>query len=240
MISLFCKEFYEFYKSYLYYDGKDVDFDLPFEQISDGKMASFLISYATWKMTKETNIDFITWIATVATNMGSFEITSPSEIGDIKSAIGEMKANLYEKTGKTGRTWVLASPRTINYLSMIKTSCLPDNFNTRDGNRQRTAQDYNYVFSCGDTDYYQDINITDESIYVGLQGGPESSSIYYTPYKEYFVQGGENYYTGQSNIFFRLRDAWVTNPLDNGTGTTDSEYIMRSTVSYTSMGTIIN
>ena len=100
---------------------------------------------------------------------------------------------------------------------------------------------HNYVFTCGETDYYQDINIPEGEIYVGLSGGPGESSIYYTPYKEYFIQGGEDFNTGQSNVFFRLRDDWVTNPIDAGgiTGDNNSEFIVKSTVTYT-MGSVIN
>lgn len=242
--NLFGPQFSKNYKEYLFYDGSDVEFVNPFEtttktingsyeQTQDGKLAEFFINFATWRMSRKTNIDFTTWLGTVATDMGAFTIADGTEILNLKAAIGEMKAKVYTDTQKTSRTWVLSDPKTINYLLLSSTTCAPDNKMARKGKRSPNAIDYNYVFTCGETDYYQDINIPVGEIYVGITGGPNESSIYYTPYKEYFIQGGEDYQTGQSNIFFRLRDDWVTNPIDTGTGAADSDFIVKSTVTYT-------
>lgn len=239
---LFGDEFDKIYRDFLFYDGTDVDMENPLElntndDIVDQKLAKFFIEYATWRMSRETNIDFITWLGTVATDVGAYDITDFDDIGNLKGVIAEMKEYLYQ-TGKTGRTWVLASPKIIDYLLMTSTTCAPDNKNTRKGKRIPTSIDYNYVFSCGEIDYYQDINITDK-IYAGLSGGAGITSVFYTPYKEYFVQGGEDFQTGQSNVWFRIRDDWVTNPLDNGTDTADSDFICSADITF-SVGTLLN
>ncbi len=235
---LFGDNFEKVFRNFLYYDGTDVDLEDAFEidtmndkESTDLPLSKFFIEYATWRMSRKTNVDFINWIDTVATGLGTVTITAPGDINTLKLALAEAKSELYKNTGKTGRTWILASPETINYLLMDKTTCTPDNKMTRKGKRIATSEDYNYVFSCGEVDYYQDINLTSQ-IYAGITGGPGVSSVYYTPYKEYFVQGGEDYQTGQSNIWFRTRDAWSTNPLDNGTGSADSDYILKVVVAY--------
>lgn len=251
---LFGPNFDRLFKNYLYYDGTDIDIINDFETTinpqdtqdtqtydepndSDLKLSKFFIEYATWRMSRKTNIDFITWLNTVATNLGAYDITDFNDIGNIKGVVAELKDNLYSGTGKTGRTWVLGSPKIINYLLMT-TTCTPDNTIIRNGKRIPTTKDYNYVFSCGETDYYQDINITDK-VYVGLQGTASVTSVFYTPYKEYFVQGGEDFYTGQSNIWFRLRDDFVLNPLDTGTGTGDSNFVLSADITF-SVGTLLN
>ena len=235
---LFGDNFEKIFRNFLYYDGTDVDLENTFEinamqdkESTDIPLSKFFMEYATWRMSRKTNSDFITWVDTVATGLGTVTIASPEDINTLKLAIAEMKSKLYKNTGKTGRTWVLASPETINYLLLDKTSCAPDNKMTRKGKRIATSEDYNYVFSCGEVDYYQDVNLASQ-IYAGIAGGSGVSSVYYTPYKEYFVQGGEDYQTGQSNIWFRTRDAWATNPLDNGTGAADSDYILKVVVNY--------
>ncbi len=243
---LFGPEFGENYRKYLFYDGTDVDFKNPFEittqnvngdyeQTQDGKLADFFINFATWRMSRKTNIEFATWLDDVCTDMGGFTVASGADIVNLKGAVGEMKAKVYSDTQKTGRTWVLSDPKTINYLLQSSTTCVPDNKQAKTGKRIATGIDYNYVFTCGETDYYQDVNIPVGEIFVGIAGGPNESSVYYTPYKEYFIQGGEDFSTGQSNIFFRLRDDWVTNPIDTGgeVGDNDSIFIVKSTVTYT-------
>jgi hypothetical protein len=64
----------------------------------------------------------------------------------------------------------------------------------------------------------------EESIIMGFDGemGPNTASIYYTPFKEYIIQGGDNYTTGQSTVFYRVRDAWDVNPLDTFDGSQTS------------------
>lgn len=239
---LFGSNFQDMYRDFLYYDGTDIDMENSFEvdanwdkESTDMPLAKFFMEYATWRMSRKTNTDFISWVDGVATDLGTFAVADAASISTLKLAVGEMKSKLYESTGKTGRTWVLAGPATINYLLLDKTTCAPDNKMTRKGKRIATSEDYNYVYSCGEIDYYQDVNLVGGEIYAGLAGGAGVASVYYTPYKEYFVQGGEDYQTGQSNIWFRTRDAWVTNPLDDGTGAgnNDSDYIVKSTVSYT-------
>ena len=237
--SLFGDNFAKLFKRYLYYDGTDVDMENRFEintkedkESTDIPLANFFIQYATWRMSRKTNEDFINYLGTVATKMGNYEVAQADDIQNIKSVVAELKEQVYSKTGKTGRTWVLASPKIINYLLMMSSTCAPDNNIMRDGKRIATSVDYNYVFTCGEVDYYQDSNITDE-LFVGLSGEAGVSSIFYTPYKEYFVQGGEDYYTGQSNVWFRLRDDWTTNPLDNGKGANSSDFVAQAGINFT-------
>ncbi len=248
--SLFGQDFNKLMQVYLYYDGTDIDMIDPFEtntlddkESTDLRLSKFFIEYATWRMSRKTNQDFVTWAQGIASDLGTVTITDTANLKDLRLAVAEMKASVYKNTGKTGRTWVLASPENINYLLMTSSTCSPDNKVMRKGKRIARSEDYNYVFSCGETDYYQDSNITDD-MYVGLSGQAGVSSLFYTPYKEYFVQGGEDYYTGQSNIWFRLRDDWVTNPLDNFGGVNDlgtpvvgtgSDYIVKAIVDITAV-----
>ena len=237
--SLFGDNFNRLMKKYLYYDGTDVDMQNDFElsttadkESIDVPMAKVFIQYASWRMSRKTNEDFVAFLSGVAKPLGSYTVTTAEEIHNVKGVVAELKDYVYTNTGKTGRTWVLSSPKIINYLLMMSSTCAPDNKLMKDGKRIAKSSDYNYVFTCGEVDYYQDVNITDE-VYCGITGDAGVASIFYTPYKEYFVQGGEDYYSGQSNIWFKLRDAWTTNPLDNGTGTADSQFVAKATVTFT-------
>lgn len=231
--NLFGNDFDDNFRNFLYYDGAETgtkDDNNPHENKND-KLAKFFMQFATWKMSRKTNLEFVNWLSTVSTPKGTYDVANINDIGNIKGVVAELKDALYTQTEKTGRVWVLGSPKIINYLQMTETSWLPDNTATRTGKRVAKSEDYNYVFSSGEVDYYQDINIVDK-IYCGISGGPGVSSVFYSPYKEYFIQGGEDYQTGQSNVFFRLRDAWVTNPLDNGTGVADSDYIVSGNITF--------
>ena len=99
-----------------------------------------------------------------------------------------------------------------------------------------------YVMTMGDIEVYQydsDGTVTGGSqgttetsgrIYMGYMGDtPNSASIYYTPYKEYFIKGGDDYNTGQSMIAYRIRDHWSTNPLDTYDKSIDNVEIENST-----------
>jgi hypothetical protein len=76
-----------------------------------------------------------------------------------------------------------------------------------------------FVGQFGDVKVYQyrgSRTDTTENIIMGFDGenGPNTASIYYTPYKEYLIQGGDDYTTGHSQVFFRVRDGWDVNPQD--------------------------
>lgn len=231
--SLFGAEFNDEYRNFLFYDGTDIDLEKDFElntttnhiKSKSHLLPGFVIRYASWLMSKKTNSEFISWLRTEATKEGTATISSFSEIENIQYIVAELKAKIYSKTGKVGRSWVLTSPVIIDYLLAYASSAGGDaKVIIKDKRKANaTVKDYNYVFSLGETDYYQDSSIisdiTGTDIFVGVQKEANETSIYYTPYKEYFVQAGENFYTGQSNIYFRLRDAWVTNPLDTFDGT---------------------
>lgn len=236
--SLFGPEFNELYKDYLMYDGKPYDTNNPmFVKSTKEELANFFISYATWKMSRQTNTEFIAWMALQATEMGTVTPLATEGMDALKFVVAEMLAKVYEDTGKAGRTWVLSSPKIINLLMMVMKISGPSSSNYIN-RRVPTAQDYNYVFTMGNTDFYQDADAAlEDTIYAGIVGGADSSSIFYSPYKEYFIAGGEDYNTGQSNVFFRLRDAWTTNPLDSSDNddSNDSDYIVTATLDLTNL-----
>jgi hypothetical protein len=183
-------------------------------------------------MTTKINYDFVEWMSTVATNKGSATIASWTEMTKITTIMAELKEALYKNTHKSGSYWVLVSPRIASYLNSTLSSNL-DNLSLTSGVMTGRANNFEngFVTIIGDIEVYQhDFNEatdsplvtggvvdnaeTDTVIYMGYRGGPGTASVYYTPYNEYIVQGGEDYMTGQSNVFYRVRDSWETNPLD--------------------------
>ncbi len=207
---LFGDEFRHLINTYLYYD----DLAPEFETSSEGKLSKVFMEYSTWKMFRKTNADFCTWLSTKAYDLGSLDITTYEEIGLLLGAVGEMKDYLFTQTGKTGRTWILASPKIINHLLMLQTNSVADNRAGRENKRVPNSLDISYSFTIGEIDFYQDVNITNK-MYAGITGSPGETSIFYTPFKEYFIQTAGDFNTGQSNLIYRLRDAFSLNPLDN-------------------------
>jgi len=193
---------------------------------TDNKVSQFFLEFGSYKLNNKINNDFMSWLGSVATIKGSATIASYSEMDKILGIIGELKEALFKQSGKSGKTWIVVSPRIANYLSTI------DNFinhnNAEWFNNGRTSPDTHinpYVGSFGDTDVFVynnaplagGISGTTETtgyIYIGLQGGPNSSSVFYMPYKKYILKGGSDSYTGQSSLFFKIRDAWTLNPQD--------------------------
>ncbi len=100
-----------------------------------------------------------------------------------------------------------------------------------------------FIGQFGDVKVYQyrgSRTDTSDSIVMGFDGdnGPNTASVYYHPYKEYLIQGGDNYMTGHSNIFYRVRDTWGVNPLDtfnksftspDGPPTDTADYLVKAT-----------
>jgi hypothetical protein len=51
------------------------------------------------------------------------------------------------------------------------------------------------------------------------EAGPNLASVYHCPFRETIIEGGDDFETGHSNIFYRARTKWIINPLDKFDGT---------------------
>ena len=196
----------------------------------NGPLAAFFLTLGQQRMTRKINTDFVAWLDTIASVKGTHAIASYDKMNELIGVMGELRETLYKGTRKSGPVWALVSPRIANFLATTLHSAHSSSTAFQAGRRVQSNLENGYVTTIGDITIYQNPMVpkknTDGSetytdqleatgeIFMGISGGPDSSSIYYYPYKEYIVQGGEDYYTGQSNVFFRVRDAWSTNPLD--------------------------
>ncbi len=195
----------------------------------NGPLATFFLYIGMQRMTSKINTDFITWLSQISTMKGTAVITQYSEMAKIYGIIGELREALYKNTKKSGRCWILVSPKIAAFLSSTLGSTMNNSADAyNQGKREVTNLENGYVLTMGDIEVYQynfygtpevtggtQADTEDAGvIYMGYTGGPGVSSIFYSPYKEYIVQGGEDYQSGQSNIFYRVRDEWSTNPLD--------------------------
>ena len=193
----------------------------------NGEIANFFLQLGQQRMTSKINKDFISWLGRTATNKGNALISTYAEMANIFGIIGELRESLYKSTHKSGSYWILVTPRIAGFLASTVGSSMnngADVFNK--GRTAPTNRKNGYVMTMGDIDVYQFDSLNDVTggtgassemtgeIYMGFTGGPGVSSVYYMPYKEYLVQGGDDYYSGQSSVFYRVRDAWTTNPLD--------------------------
>ena len=232
---------------------------------SNSKLGKFFFQVSMQKMTGKINQDFATWLAATATSKGTATIASYAEMDEILGVIAELKEALHRSTGKSGPVWILVTPRIAAYLAATIGSMKNNSADVYNkGKREVQNSENGYVLTMGDIEVYQyDFNksITEVTggdaasaeatgeIYMGFSGGPDVSSVYYTPYKEYIIQGGEDFYTGQSTIFYRVRDFWCTNPLDtydkaldavviedsttNPKVTNSSQYIVKADINFT-------
>jgi len=196
----------------------------------NGPLARFFLSVAQQRMASKVNLDFTTWLETVAKVKGTHKIASYDKMNEIIGVMGELRETLFKGTKKSGPVWALVTPRIANYLGTTLHSQHSSSQSFQNGRRIQNNLENGYVTTIGDITIYQAPMVpkkttngadtyTDQleatgEIYMGITGGPNNSSIYYYPYKEYIIQGGEDYYTGQSNVFYRVRDAWSVNPLD--------------------------
>lgn len=192
----------------------------------DEKVSQFFLEYGNYKLNNKVNADFMSWLGTTATVKGSATIANYSEMNKILGVIGELKEALFRQTGKSGKTWIVVSPRIANYLSTVESFVNHNNSEWFNKGRTSPKTDINpYVGSFGDTDVYVyngahlagGVTGTTETsgfIYVGLQGGPSSASVFYTPYKKYIVRSGDDSHTGHSVLWYKIRDAWTLNPQD--------------------------
>ena len=183
---------------------------------TDTLTASFFLPQMVTSAIKKVNSDFINWIKTKYYDYGTVDVPTISDYYRIFNAIGELREKLFADSGKTGSVFILTSPKIANYIAStigMTSSNGADVFES--GKPKQTTRKYGFVGQYGDVDVYQ-ANLGSDMIIMGYTGdnGPNTASVYYTPYKEYIMQGGDDYETGHSNVFFRIRDAWTTNPQD--------------------------
>lgn len=192
----------------------------------NGEIATFFLDLGQQRMTAKINRDYTDWLEKVATVKGSANIAAYTNMANIYGVIGELRESLFKSTHKSGACWILVTPKIAAFLSSTVGSTMNNSADVYNTGRRRASNKQNgYVMTMGDIDVYQydklhdvtggdqaDTEMTGE-IFMGFTGGPGVSSVFYMPYKEYLVQGGD-YYSGQSNVFYRVRDAWCTNPLD--------------------------
>lgn len=175
------------------------------------KVASFFFEYATTQMVKKTNFDFVTYLDVVATPLGTASITTTDSL---VFALAEMQSKLYgpERKKVAGRTWAICSPDVASALSV--SGEVFSGWDEKAEDRVPQSLENTYVCTLGNMDIYSSTDLADGGVIMGIIGNANTSSIYYTPYNEYMIAGGADAYTGISNVFFRVRDDFVTNPLD--------------------------
>jgi len=232
--SLFAGDFADSYADFMLYGPSD-----------DNELSTFFIAYATWKMTQKTDLEFMQWLEGRSTNIGTLTIPTYDDMNMLFGAISELTERLFLNNDRAGSTWLIVPPRVASFLSATIGAC-------QDKELLKAVRDIKLdpisgqsadpiqataVLKMGNIEVYQSADMTADAMYAGIIGGPNESSIFYSPYTEYFVQGGSDYKTGQSNVFFRLRDTWTTNPLEqelistenprpSTTGITNSSYVV--------------
>ena len=187
-------------------------------------LESFFLPQLMNKATTKINTDFLNYLDTVATNLGTVTIDTLDKMSVIFTAIGEMREALAENTNKSGSVFIVCTPRIANYIAgTLGMTSSNGGFFLEKGKPNQNPHLNGFVGQFGDVKVYQYRGVrpdTEESIIMGFDGenGPNTASIYYTPFKEYIIQGGDDYMTGQSTVFYRVRDAWDVNPLDTFDG----------------------
>ena len=214
----------------------------------NGPLAKFFLSLARQRIVSKINKDFTEWISTVATNKSvtPTSINAWAEMDKLVGVISELREALYKSSKKSGQYWIMVSPRIAAFLSTYygRQHNSADAFTK--GRRIPQNTQNGYVTTIGDIEVYQyNFDIAEDAgkIYMGYTGNAGTASIYYTPYNEYIVQGGEDYFTGQSNVFYRVRDKWEVNPLDTqnktltGTvvpeATNNSDFVVSADITFT-------
>jgi hypothetical protein len=215
--SMFGEDFPKLLRNFLANNGEVYGMEM---SDTDTLTASFFLPQMTSLAIKKVNTDFINWILTRYYNYGTVDIATVADQYKIFNAIGELREKLFVDSNKSGNVFVLTSPRIANYIAStigMTSSNGAEVFES--GKPKQTTRKYGFVGQYGDVDVYQ-ANFSNDIIIMGYTGdnGPNTASIYYTPYKEYIIQGGDDYETGHSNVFFRIRDAWTTNPQDTYRG----------------------
>jgi len=201
-------------------------------------IAKFMLDVGMRRMADKINYDFVEWIQKTATIKGKAVLATYAESTNIYGIIGELREALFKATGKSGKPCILVSPRIAAFISSTLGSTLATGATSFEVGRTIPQDRINgYVLTMGDIDVYQydfskiplpkgiepkvtggmvpQTHSEDKGyIYLGYQGlNADSASVYYMPYSEYLVQS-EDYETGQPTIWYKVRDAWTTNPLD--------------------------
>jgi len=193
----------------------------------NGPLARFFLTLARQRIVSKINKDFVQWIQDVATLKGSATIATWNNMTEVIGIMAEMREALFKNTGKSARYWLLVTPRIAAFLSTFYGRQHNDSDLYNKGRRKPNNFENGYVTTIGDIEVYQ-YDLYDDAVtggtpsdsenegkmFMGYKGGAGTSSVYYMPYNEYIVQGGEDYNTGQSSVFYRVRDTWETNPLD--------------------------
>ena len=210
IVSLFGKEFPQNYDKLIKSGGVLWDGQ-------NGPLARFFLSLAHQRMTGKINKDFTGWLKTTSFPVGAMTIATNDEMKQIITAISEMRQSLFERSGKNGQLWLITTPKIANFLSTFYQRQHNDADLFNSGKRIPSGAENGYIATIGDIEIYQypfAVSGTKNEMYMGYRGSAGTASVYYTPYSEYIVQGGEDYFTGQSNVYYRVRDTWETNPLD--------------------------
>ena len=240
--ALFNDEFPDILKKFIQEGGELYGFG---ESTLDTALENFFLPQMMNKAYAKINTDFISWADSTASVIGDVSIPTLQDMNIVFTAIGEMRERLAKNTNKSGSVFIIATPRIANYIAgTLGMTNSNGGFFLEKGKPNQNPHLNGFIGQFGDVKVYQyrGTRPEDESIIMGFDGenGPNTSSVYYHPYKEYFIQGGDDYITGQSNVFYRVRDAWTTNPLDvydgsitspeeapNTSGT--SQYLIKST-----------
>jgi len=191
------------------------------ESDTDTGLKNFFLGQMMSVATKKINTDFINWANSTAKNIGTVTIPESKDMHLIFNAIGELRESLSEQTNKSGSIFVITSPRIANYIAgTLGMTNSNGGYFLEKGKPNQNSHLNGFVGQYGDVKVYQyrgDRDFVGEEVMIlGFDGenGPNTSSVYYHPYKEYLIQGGDDYQTGHSNVFYRVRDTWGTNPLD--------------------------
>jgi hypothetical protein len=219
------------------------------------KGAKYFMEYGEGNLGSKINTDFINYLQTAASNKGSVTIDTYNDMHKVLGVIGELREALSKSTGKNGKPWIIVTPRIAAFISSTVGFISHNKGDWYNKNRVDPNTSINpYVGSYGDIDVYTMLPIgghpgsstptteTSGEIIMGYTGGPGISSIYYAPYKKYIIKGGSDAYTGQSSVFYKIRDIWTTNPQDtldhSNTGTTinepngDSKYLVKADLNF--------
>ena len=219
------------------------------------KVARYFMEYGEWNLISKINSDFITYLQTAASNKGSVTIDTYNDMHKILGVIGELREALSKSTGKNGKPWIIVTPRIASFISSTVGFVNHNKAAWYNEDRIDLNPSINpYVGSYGDIDVYTMLPIggqpgsstptteTTGEIIMGYTGGPGISSIYYSPYKKYIIKGGSDPYTGQSSVFYKIRDVWTTNPQDTKGHTAidttitepsgDSKYLVKADLTF--------
>lgn len=180
------------------------------------RVASIFFEYSSTQMVKKTNKSFTDYLGTVASPLGSATITAADATGQLSIILGKMQSSLMSKRNKmAGRFWIICSAEIAAMLSTMGDIY----YGESKSDREPTPTENTFVTTMGNMDVFMSPDVAEGTIYMGILGNANTSSIYYNPYNEYMINGGADPYSGVSNVFFRARDAWSTNPVDSFGGT---------------------